>query len=473
MRIATRFGLLALLLLTGCNGWAPRSSDDSDRLEDWISTQQYGRALQELEQRSAEGDLAARRRLEAVREQAADYDRSRGDAIQDLVAEQRWEEAERALREARAHFPDGQHIQYAARVLAESRRARAERLESELLLARVDWLKESRPLWAELAELDPYDLEAAWHLSDTERQLKASGARLGQLGLNALSRGNYERAERLLGAAAALAPSEEYSRALRQISEQQNRAREAKQGRARQREELLRKQTVETLAGKVQEAIGAGKLDRARALLGQLESLEGGNEAAAPLRDKLRAALVQRIQALNARAEEFYAAGEAAAAQEAWQEARRTLADLAQSGAPDADVERLQEGLQETIIRRVQALVREGDRLYTAGLGDAARETWKEARVVLDQLHSLYPKQPKIGQLQKDLEDTIAGRVQILIKQGDDLYAAGQIAEARQLWQEATQLAPGHPELVSRLERADKVLERLQELTNGEPVSAD
>ena len=87
--------------------------------------------------------------------------------------------------------------------------------------------------------------------------------------------------------------------------------------------------------------------------------------------------------------------------------------------------------------------------------------------MVLDQLHTLYPKQPKVSELQRELEATIAGRVEVLMKKGDDLYAEGHIAEARQLWGEATQLAPQSPELAKRLERADRVLERLQELKNG------
>src|SRR5690606_15124519 len=131
-------------------------------------------------------------------------------------------------------------IQYAARILAQARRARAEVLEAELLLAQVTWLKHSEPLWRELAEIDPADLEAPWHAREAERRLQETGERLGQLGVNALSRGEYQRAEQLLGAATPLTENEQFTRALEQIAEHQSRIRETKQGLARQREARLR-----------------------------------------------------------------------------------------------------------------------------------------------------------------------------------------------------------------------------------------
>jgi len=464
-----RLGILVvLLLLSGCAGWPPYHLGTDAQLEQWLSEDRYGPALEVLERRAAQGDAAASGRLEAVRARAAEFDRTQGDRIGDLVEAERWEDAEHALRQAQAKFRDGKQIQNAARRLSEARNARAERLEAELLLARVTWLKHRKPLWEELAEVDPSDLEAPWHVGDTERQLKETGERLGHLGLNALSRRDYGRAEQLLGAAAPLTDNEQFARALDQISEQQSRIREAKQGRAREREALLRRQTVQNLSERIDEAVTTGQLSRAQDLLAELRTLKGGVDASRSLEEKLRAALVQRVEQLNVRAEELYATGKASAAQDTWRRARRALAQLERNAADSADVERLEEGLQETIIRRVQALVREGDRLYAARLGNAARQTWKEARLVLDELQSLYPKQSQVAELQRSLEDTIDGRVQILIKQGDDLYAGGQIAEARMVWQEATQLAPEHPELTSRLERASKVLERLKELKDGE-----
>ncbi|HEM46193.1 MAG TPA: hypothetical protein ENO23_04020, partial [Alphaproteobacteria bacterium] len=287
---AGRLALLLVLVASGCASWPPDRSVDDAQLERWVSEQRYGPVLDVLARRAASGDADAHQRLEDLRTQAAHYDRTAGDAIQRLTEAGRWEEAEAALIEAQERFPDGQHIRHASLKLAEARRARAERLEADLLLARVAWLKQSQPLWQELAALDASDLEASWHVHDTARQLKNSGERLGQLGLNALSRSDYERAEQLLGAALPLAPNDEFARALTQIAEQQSKVREAKQGRARQREELLRQQTVETLAARVEDALGSGRLSRAQGLLAELQSLDGGGDIAGPLQRKLRQA---------------------------------------------------------------------------------------------------------------------------------------------------------------------------------------
>jgi len=64
------------------------------------------------------------------------------------------------------------------------------------------------------------------------------------------------------------------------------------------------------------------------------------------------------------------------------------------------------------------------------------------------------------------LNDAIRSRVSTLTSEGDRQYRADNVVRAIQSWEHALALDPGNPELTERLERARKVLARLEELKN-------
>lgn len=64
------------------------------------------------------------------------------------------------------------------------------------------------------------------------------------------------------------------------------------------------------------------------------------------------------------------------------------------------------------------------------------------------------------------LDDAIRSRVREITSAGDRLYRADNVNRAINSWEQALELDPENPELIERLERARKVLGRLEELKN-------
>lgn len=88
----------------------------------------------------------------------------------------------------------------------------------------------------------------------------------------------------------------------------------------------------------------------------------------------------------------------------------------------------------------------------------------QQARSHVQKLEQVDPEFAELDTLRLRLELAIDTRVESLLKTGDDHYADGRIAEAKRVWEAGLALAPENTELTNRVERAERVLNRLQEL---------
>jgi hypothetical protein len=72
----------------------------------------------------------------------------------------------------------------------------------------------------------------------------------------------------------------------------------------------------------------------------------------------------------------------------------------------------------------------------------------------------------EVQEVSTRLNDAIRSRVRMLTSEGDRQYRADNVSRAIRSWERALELDPDNPELTERLERARKVLARLEELKN-------
>ena len=70
----------------------------------------------------------------------------------------------------------------------------------------------------------------------------------------------------------------------------------------------------------------------------------------------------------------------------------------------------------------------------------------------------------EVQAVQHDLDQAVGTRVTMLMAAGDTQYRADKVHEAVRIWGEARTLDPENPELKERIDRANKVLARLEEL---------
>lgn len=102
---------------------------------------------------------------------------------------------------------------------------------------------------------------------------------------------------------------------------------------------------------------------------------------------------------------------------------------------------------------------------YTAARAD---NDYLAAREQLRQLRSLDPKNPAWQQEQETLDAIITARTEQLFKEGINAYSHGQYEKAAESWRETLSLDPRHKLAKDNLERAERVLERIRTLQQGQ-----
>jgi tetratricopeptide (TPR) repeat protein len=136
--------------------------------------------------------------------------------------------------------------------------------------------------------------------------------------------------------------------------------------------------------------------------------------------------------------------------------------------APDPEQEALrkqQEAIQEAIQRerrKLHAALDSGD-LVTA------------SNIIL-KLTQLEGETPELTTLNGSIEAAIAARVTELLESASTYYGNGDIAEARLQWLEILRLDPGNEQAEANIERADRVLNKLEELqqeSTTEPAASN
>jgi tetratricopeptide (TPR) repeat protein len=91
-----------------------------------------------------------------------------------------------------------------------------------------------------------------------------------------------------------------------------------------------------------------------------------------------------------------------------------------------------------------------------------------KARDALAQLNTIDHQNPDLIELEHALDQAIAAKVVELIEKGDAFYSHGQIDGAKRIWESALPLQPKNEQLRSRIDRAQRVLEKLRELKEQE-----
>jgi hypothetical protein len=91
------------------------------------------------------------------------------------------------------------------------------------------------------------------------------------------------------------------------------------------------------------------------------------------------------------------------------------------------------------------------------------------ARTAVAQIPAASSTNSEVMATRETLREAINREVAGLVAKGDSLYRADNVHEALQNWQEALALDPGNRTLQERIDRANKVLARLEELKRQQP----
>jgi tetratricopeptide (TPR) repeat protein len=88
----------------------------------------------------------------------------------------------------------------------------------------------------------------------------------------------------------------------------------------------------------------------------------------------------------------------------------------------------------------------------------------QDARAALAEIPPSTSKDSKVVEVQGDVDQVVGTRVNGLLVKGDTLYRADKLLPALKAWTEALSLDPDNQEVRERIERANKVLAKLEEI---------
>lgn len=97
---------------------------------------------------------------------------------------------------------------------------------------------------------------------------------------------------------------------------------------------------------------------------------------------------------------------------------------------------------------------------------------YRRALDILEKIAALQPNNREVTAMQEEALSMLSPQVEALVKLGDHLYLDEQLEAAVATWQAALSLKPGDAEILTRLERARNVLERLDALRRQQKPTA-
>ncbi len=99
-----------------------------------------------------------------------------------------------------------------------------------------------------------------------------------------------------------------------------------------------------------------------------------------------------------------------------------------------------------------------------------ARDDLLDARQALKEMLIIAPDNSDALKLRVAVDAALAARLDELLRQGNQLYRSGNIEQAKRTWEEGLQIDPDHAQLRTNVQRAESVLQNLQELSRREPA---
>lgn len=126
--------------------------------------------------------------------------------------------------------------------------------------------------------------------------------------------------------------------------------------------------------------------------------------------------------------------------------------------------EREEETQREIRRAEEEKLRQEARRLARLAEQAMERGEFQTAREILSELVEIDADNPEVRKLQQQLNKTVSTRVATMLERGTMLYREGKIEEAKEMWEEVLQLDPSHGQAQARVERANRILEKLRRL---------
>lgn len=327
MTIPTRVVLLLLVLmplLHGCNRLVATAPDRPAQINALITQHYYSEAIEYLTQRAAEKPTVDNReRLDRTRAQAKSYDQKTAQAALALSDGGDFKNAFKTIDDGLLHYHEGPLMRRAEKKLHRRQARRLHDLQARLTFAKGEWLLSSAPLMREIARANPDDLDASLQEAETKKESAAVAERLLQLGTQALTKHEFESAERYLKLSQRMQATPAATAALARLAKQQTQRKQAQRVARKRVEVTQRAQHIAKLKSEMHKAIVSANLTVARGKLEDLRSLDQDNPELNELQQALNQAINAKATELTEKGNVLYTRGKIQDAKRTWEAALR------------------------------------------------------------------------------------------------------------------------------------------------------
>ena len=130
------------------------------------------------------------------------------------------------------------------------------------------------------------------------------------------------------------------------------------------------------------------------------------------------------------------------------------------------------ERLEQASVARVQKKkqIRQVEMLLLEAEQDMQQGSLASALMKLEEALKQDPENPRIRTLIEQVQPTLESRFEALMELGDRLYRDEQIGPAVAVWEAALKLKPDQEQIAQKIDRARKVLEKLEAIRSAQPA---
>ena len=308
-----------------------------EQINEWLAAHQYSKALDSLKSVS-EGKLSDKDRaqISKIKNLAVVYDKRQSEKIKKLYSAGKVHAATQLLATSIANYPDGPGLYFIKQKIEKEQLSYTKNLESQLLIAKGEWLLQSSPLLQELLRVHPDNKTAIQNIEQNEKEIAEIASNLTALGIHAMSARDFDLADQRLNMAITLIPTTENLAALARLDQirhkekirtrQLNREKEDRKRRLntrklvqmqKKKQEQAAKETT-SLVEAVKRALARGQLIDAQAKFEKLKFIAVNSADVISLQRSLDDAVNSKVKGLVIRGGEFYSNGNIKKARDLW-----------------------------------------------------------------------------------------------------------------------------------------------------------
>lgn len=276
----TLYGLITLLLLSGCSMLQPQGNELSAKLDSLVAEKHYGNALDLLARVPPDSPdyLRFAERRKSIESLASQYERKTVEEARQLLSQDRWYQALNLYDEALERLPRSTALRDGLAQLHKQQQARLAVQEQEMVIARGEWLTSVIAIHRRMVTIDPRNSSFERQLNAYQSEAEQTADSLLTIGSQARAAGDDDTASRAYPLAARLSERKEIQQAAqkyeqtRDKSSRENRNLQDRRYRDLAQREQERTAAINQLTAEYHAAMKQKDYSAARTALGRLRT---------------------------------------------------------------------------------------------------------------------------------------------------------------------------------------------------------